>query len=144
MSVKAKLFAGPEVALTVLLVVSYFGTAGAGKAGGYVETDLVVGGPHATLVKGVPTLIDANGITHTANFLDPNLVNSWGLTEIPTGSPFWISDNGSGLSTLYSVNPSPLTRRKVNRKRGSSASPRRTTPWERAERRPARLGTPPR
>jgi uncharacterized protein (TIGR03118 family) len=33
---------------------------------------------------------------------DPNLVNSWGITESQT-SPFWISDNGSGLSTLYFV-----------------------------------------
>ena len=31
---------------------------------------------------------------------DPLLVNAWGLTYAP-GSPFWISDNGSGWSTLY-------------------------------------------
>ncbi|MBV8866392.1 MAG: TIGR03118 family protein [Acidobacteriaceae bacterium] len=31
---------------------------------------------------------------------DPNLVNPWGIVAAPT-SPFWISDNGSGLSTLY-------------------------------------------
>jgi uncharacterized protein (TIGR03118 family) len=30
---------------------------------------------------------------------DPNLVNAWGLAFFP-GSPFWISDNGNGLSTL--------------------------------------------
>jgi hypothetical protein len=74
MSVKAKLFAGPGVALTVLLVVSYFGTTGAGKAGGYIETDLVT------------------------NTTDSNLVNAWGLTSTPT-SQFWISDNGTGLTT---------------------------------------------
>jgi uncharacterized protein (TIGR03118 family) len=33
---------------------------------------------------------------------DPNLVNAWGLSSSPT-SPLWISDNGSGLSTLYGV-----------------------------------------
>lgn len=32
--------------------------------------------------------------------LDPNLVNSWGLTRA-TGSPWWVADNGTGLSTLY-------------------------------------------
>ena len=32
--------------------------------------------------------------------LDPNLVNPWGLVASPT-SPFWVSDNGTGLSTLY-------------------------------------------
>lgn len=31
---------------------------------------------------------------------DPNLKNPWGIAFIP-GSPFWISDNGTGLSTLY-------------------------------------------
>src|SRR5436190_11386009 len=31
---------------------------------------------------------------------DPNLVNPWGIAFAPT-SPFWISDNGTGLSTLY-------------------------------------------
>lgn len=33
---------------------------------------------------------------------DTNLVNAWGMSFSAT-SPFWISDNGSGLSTLYSV-----------------------------------------
>jgi hypothetical protein len=28
------------------------------------------------------------------------LINSWGLTALPA-SPFWLSDNGSGFSTLY-------------------------------------------
>lgn len=31
---------------------------------------------------------------------DPNLVNPWGLCR-GTGTPWWISDNGTGLSTLY-------------------------------------------
>ncbi len=33
---------------------------------------------------------------------DPNLVNSWGISE-SSGSPFWISDNNAGVSTLYNV-----------------------------------------
>lgn len=32
--------------------------------------------------------------------MDPNLVNPWGISFGPT-TPFWISDNGTGLSTLY-------------------------------------------
>jgi uncharacterized protein (TIGR03118 family) len=36
----------------------------------------------------------------TAKHTDPLLVNAWGLVHAPT-SPFWISDNGSGWSTLY-------------------------------------------
>jgi uncharacterized protein (TIGR03118 family) len=35
--------------------------------------------------------------------LDKLLVNAWGVTYAP-GSPFWISDNGSGWSTLYDGN----------------------------------------
>ena len=31
---------------------------------------------------------------------DPNLVNPWGLSRSST-SPWWVSDNGPGLSTLY-------------------------------------------
>jgi uncharacterized protein (TIGR03118 family) len=33
---------------------------------------------------------------------DPNLVNPWGLTR-SSGSPWWISDNQPGLSTLYTA-----------------------------------------
>ncbi len=32
---------------------------------------------------------------------DPNLVNPWGIS-FSSSSPFWFSDNGTGLSTLYS------------------------------------------
>ena len=38
-----------------------------------------------------------------ADLIDPNLVNAWGLVSSPT-SPWWISDNGTGRSTLYRVN----------------------------------------
>jgi uncharacterized protein (TIGR03118 family) len=31
---------------------------------------------------------------------EQHLINSWGLTALP-GTPFWLSDNGSGFSTLY-------------------------------------------
>jgi len=36
----------------------------------------------------------------SASQLDPNLVNPWGLSR-SSGGPWWISDNGTGLSTLY-------------------------------------------
>ncbi len=35
---------------------------------------------------------------------DPNLVNAWGISH-SAGSPFWVSDNGTGKATLYNVNP---------------------------------------
>lgn len=31
---------------------------------------------------------------------DPNLVDAWGLSQAP-GGPVWVSDNGTGLSTVY-------------------------------------------
>src|SRR6266496_5093694 len=42
---------------------------------------------------------DSTSISSKAT-IDPNLVNAWGLSR-STGSPFWISDNGTGLATLY-------------------------------------------
>ncbi len=47
-----------------------------------------------------------------ADQTDSNLVNAWGLTAGPT-SPWWVSDNGTDVSTLYStdgtsVSPVPL------------------------------------
>jgi uncharacterized protein (TIGR03118 family) len=40
-----------------------------------------------------------------ADHVDPCLINPWGIVASPT-SPFWISANGSGLSTLYDGNGS--------------------------------------
>jgi uncharacterized protein (TIGR03118 family) len=37
---------------------------------------------------------------------DPNLVNPWGITE-SSGSPFWVSDNNAGVSTLYNTTGVP-------------------------------------
>jgi uncharacterized protein (TIGR03118 family) len=37
---------------------------------------------------------------NAAKTTDPLIVNAWGLTY-PPGGPFWVSDNGSGWSTLY-------------------------------------------
>lgn len=35
-----------------------------------------------------------------AKTFDPNLVNPWGIAHSAT-SPFWVSDNGAGVATLY-------------------------------------------
>jgi uncharacterized protein (TIGR03118 family) len=39
--------------------------------------------------------------TGKAPIVDPNLKNAWGVTFSPAASPFWISDNATGLATLY-------------------------------------------
>ena len=41
-----------------------------------------------------------------ADHTDTNLLNPWGISFSPT-SPFWISDNHSGLSTLYNGSGTP-------------------------------------
>jgi uncharacterized protein (TIGR03118 family) len=41
------------------------------------------------------------GLPAAAN-VDPNLVNPWGVSFGPT-TPFWVSDNGTGLATLYNA-----------------------------------------
>jgi uncharacterized protein (TIGR03118 family) len=51
----------------------------------------------------VPTnLVTDDQAAHPALLTDPNLVNAWGISHSPT-SPFWVSDNGTGVSTLYRV-----------------------------------------
>ena len=64
-----------------LLLLLLFAAAG-GYAQHYQQTNLV---------SDVPGL---------AQFTDPDLVNPWGLIA-SSGSPWWVSDNGTGLSTLY-------------------------------------------
>src|SRR5262249_8364873 len=77
----------------VAVFISYLGTPAPVKAGGYDETDLVA---------DVNPLTDKNGIKHQAVIVDPRLLNPWGIAESPA-SPFWVSNNGAWLSTLYQV-----------------------------------------
>ncbi len=58
------------------------GLAGPAGAASIVQTNLVSDG-------SVP-----------APIVDPNLVNPWGIALSPSG-PFWVSDNNTGLTTLY-------------------------------------------
>src|SRR5262249_26699803 len=39
-------------------------------------------------------------IAGVAQHVDPNLVNPWGMSHSPGGT-IWVSDNGTGVSTLY-------------------------------------------
>ena len=40
-------------------------------------------------------------IPGVANFADANLVNPWGIVNAGNMGPIWISDNGTGVSTVY-------------------------------------------
>lgn len=61
----------------------------------------------ATLVSAASpnAYIQHNLIADTAgvaDVTDPNLINPWGVSFSATG-PFWVSDNGTGLTTVYST-----------------------------------------
>jgi uncharacterized protein (TIGR03118 family) len=47
-------------------------------------------------------------IPGVADRTDPNLVNSWGLVINPTAKVFWVADNGTGVSTLYRPDGTPV------------------------------------
>ena len=49
-------------------------------------------------------LVTDDPIINSALQTDPNLKNPWGISFGP-GGPFWVSDNGTGVTTLYSVDP---------------------------------------
>src|SRR5216683_1964008 len=66
----------------ILAVVLMFGCFTSVFAQHYQQTNLV---------SDVPGLAAAT---------DSHLVNPWGLTS-SGGSPWWVADNGTGLSTLY-------------------------------------------
>ncbi len=46
--------------------------------------------------------VNQPSVSATAPNMDAHLVNAWGLTR-SSGSPWWISDNGAGVSTLYNA-----------------------------------------
>jgi uncharacterized protein (TIGR03118 family) len=63
----------------------------AAPAGSYLQTNIV------SDVKG------------TAAVTDPKLINPWGIVAGP-GTPFWIADNSTGVSTLYTGTGAPFPR----------------------------------
>ena len=73
---------------TVLLLTAARLASAATPANGYLVHNLVA---------------DQPGI---ADFTDPNLVNPWGFATT-SSSPFWVTDGGTGLSTVYSSNGAP-------------------------------------
>src|SRR5271156_1205175 len=52
----------------------------------------------------VTNLITNNQAVTPAQITDPNLVNPWGVSFSAT-SPLWVSDEGTGVSTLYKITP---------------------------------------
>src|SRR6266568_5708924 len=66
--------------------------------------------PVAAHAKGAGLYHQTNLVSdlpNIAKFQDPNLLNPWGLSHGPT-TPWWVSDNGAGVSTLYDGNGTPV------------------------------------
>jgi uncharacterized protein (TIGR03118 family) len=67
---------------------------------------LLIGSPFSALAGpiAVTNLVTDDQTVNAAQITDSNLVNAWGISFGPA-TPFWVSDNGKGVSTLYAVNP---------------------------------------
>src|SRR5208283_3260647 len=75
-------FVSKSIKLLIVLVLALLLYPGGAFAQHYTQTNLVS---------------DMPGVAPT---VDPNLVNPWGLSR-SSGSPWWVADNNSGDSTLY-------------------------------------------
>jgi len=59
----------------------------------------------AAAQRATPQILTSD-IPNVGSFNDAHLVNAWGLSVSPSG-PWWVSDNGTGLSTLYIATGAP-------------------------------------
>jgi uncharacterized protein (TIGR03118 family) len=75
------------IGLAGLVLLSWLGPAHA--QGFYQQTNLV------------------SNLAGIARDIDPNLRNPWGLSAGPA-TPWWVADNGTGVSTLYTGNGRPF------------------------------------
>src|SRR5271170_1210069 len=91
-SVSAQL--GMVCALTVA-------ACGGGSGSGGNSSSLSAAPPAAMGFADTALVSNSSAVVATANKIDANLQNPWGIAVAP-GLPFWISDNNSNLSTLYS------------------------------------------
>src|SRR5437870_5236560 len=86
----------PLAVLAMLLLAALpdtaFAKANAGSPGFYVQTNLV-----SDIVGAPPQITDGD------------LVNPWGLVHGPA-TPWWVSDNGAGVSTLYNTQSVPVVK----------------------------------
>jgi hypothetical protein len=75
-----------------------------GRACSILGLSLALALPAAATPFSVTNLVTDDQSVNAAQITDPNLVNAWGISH-SAGSPFWVSSNGVGISTLYKVDP---------------------------------------
>ena len=88
--------ASASFAAGVLCAFSVAGCGGGGSSGGTMMTQPMSPGFSDTALVSNKTSVVA-----TMTVIDANLSNPWGLAVAP-GSAWWIADNNSNLTTLYS------------------------------------------
>jgi uncharacterized protein (TIGR03118 family) len=87
-------------ALGVICVVAVAACGGGGSGGG--GSSSITSDPPATSSYTDTALVaDNTTVVATVTTIDANLQNPWGIAVAP-GQPFWIADNNSNLSSLYS------------------------------------------
>jgi uncharacterized protein (TIGR03118 family) len=74
---------------------------GGGSGSGGNSSSLSAAPPAAMGFADTALVSNSGAVVATANKIDANLQNPWGIAVAP-GLPFWISDNNNNLSTLYS------------------------------------------
>ncbi len=67
-----------------------------------------LGLPTSALAQRYQQINLVSDLPYIAAWMDTHLKNSWGIA-FPPGGPFWIADNGTGLSTLYKGDGTPLS-----------------------------------
>ena len=75
-----------------------------GRAGAILGLGLALALPAAATPFRVFNLVTDDQSVNAAQITDPHLLNAWGISHSDT-SPFWVSSNGAGISTLYRVDP---------------------------------------
>jgi uncharacterized protein (TIGR03118 family) len=90
-------------ALSVICAMAVVACGGGGGGGGSSSSVAANPGdpPAATAFADTALVTNKASVVATVTTIDQNLQNPWGIAVGP-GLPFWIADNNSNLSTLYS------------------------------------------
>jgi uncharacterized protein (TIGR03118 family) len=87
--------------LGVICVVAVAACGGGGGSGVSSSTSTTSDPPATASFADTALVADNSTVVATVTTIDANLQNPWGIAVAP-GLPFWIADNNSNLSTLYS------------------------------------------
>jgi hypothetical protein len=90
-----------ELAPFALGVICVVAVAACGSGGNSGSSSITSDPPATSSFTDTALVADKTTVVATVTTIDANLQNPWGIAVGP-GLPFWIADNHSNLSTLYS------------------------------------------